>query len=170
MGQIFNLVFKFFEDDDWHPQLMNEDSALRMAFRGNNGGWACVVHVREEQKQILFYSVLDSFIPEEKRATAAEFLMRANYGMFIGNFELDYTDGEVRYKTSLDVEGGEEILSSNIIRNLAYPNVLMMDKYLPGLMSVVYGGVSPVEAIEMVEKEEPFEEPGESGGAGHTRH
>ena len=35
----------------------------------------------------------------------AEFLTRTNYSMIIGNFELDFADGEIRYKTSIDVQG-----------------------------------------------------------------
>jgi hypothetical protein len=48
----------------------------------------------------------------------AEFLTRANSGMVIGNFELDFADGEIRYKTSIDVEGDK--LSYAIIKRLVY--------------------------------------------------
>lgn len=44
-------------------------------------------------------------VPEDRRLALAEFLTRANYGLFIGNFEMDWQDGEVRYKTSIDVAG-----------------------------------------------------------------
>jgi len=33
-----------------------------------------------------------------------EFLTRANYGLNIGNFEMDFQDGEIRFKTAIDVE------------------------------------------------------------------
>ena len=57
-----------------------------------------------------------------------KFLIRANYGMMIGNFEMDFTDGEIHYKTSIDVEGDK--LSSALIKRLVYANVMMMDEYL----------------------------------------
>ena len=82
----------------------------------------------------------------------AEFITRANFGMIIGNFELDYSDGEIRYKTSVDVEEVE--VTDPLVRHLIYANVLTMDKYFPGLMRVLYGGISPVEAIEEVEAAE----------------
>jgi hypothetical protein len=31
-----------------------------------------------------------------ERAPPAEFITRANYGLIIGNFELDFEDGEIR--------------------------------------------------------------------------
>ena len=34
---------------------------------------------------------------EIKRQDIAEYLTRANYGMVMGNFEMDYSDGEIRY-------------------------------------------------------------------------
>jgi hypothetical protein len=65
--------------------------------------------------------------------------------MIIGNFELDFADGEIRYKTSIDVKG--DILSFELIKQLVYANVTMMDEYLPGIMSVIDNDVSPEDAI-----------------------
>jgi hypothetical protein len=79
----------------------------------------------------------------------AEFLTRANYGMTIGNFELDYTDGEIRYKTSIDVTNDH--LSSALIQTLVYTNVAMMDEYLPGIKAVL-AGEQPEAAIAMIEQ------------------
>jgi hypothetical protein len=64
--------------------------------------------------------------------------------MTIGSFELDFTDGEISYKTTIDVEGNR--LTSALIKRVVYANVTMMDKYLPGIMSVIYGDVLPKDA------------------------
>jgi hypothetical protein len=72
-----------------------------------------------------------------------------NYGIVIGNFEMNFYDGEIRYKTSLDVEGDR--LSSTLVKHLVYSNVTSMDKYLPGIMSVIFGNLSPEEVISRVE-------------------
>ncbi|MFP4121955.1 hypothetical protein [Coleofasciculus sp.] len=73
------------------------------------------------------------------------FLSRANYGMIIGNFELNFDDGEIRYKTSTAVKN--HLLDSGTIKQLVYTNVKMMDEYLPGIIAVTKGGVSPADAI-----------------------
>ena len=75
-------------------------------FKGKTGRWECIARAREEERQIIFYSIIDVFAPEDKRHLVAELLTRANFGMIIGNFEMDFSDGELRFKTSLDVEGG----------------------------------------------------------------
>lgn len=69
--------------------------------------------------------------------------------MALGNFELDFNDGEVRYKTSVDVTDTE--ITSNLLRPLVYTNVLMMDKYMSGLMAVVYADMSPEQAVREIE-------------------
>ncbi len=69
----------------------------------------------------------------------AEFITRANYGLVIGNFELDFSDGELRYKTAIDVE--DDNLSFALIKQMVYANVIIMDKYLPGIMAVIEGKV-----------------------------
>jgi hypothetical protein len=54
-------------------------------------------------------------------------------------------------KTSIDVEGDR--LSAALIKQVVYTNVTMMDEYLPGILSVIYGNVSPAEAIAQIEGE-----------------
>lgn len=149
MGELLDAVVGFFSEDDWPFTQLENTTILRTGFSGDNGNWACFAQVREEQQQFVFYSILSIKVPEEKRPAIAEFLTRANYGMIIGNFELDFRDGEVRYKTSIDVE--DDRLSFALIRRLVYPNVFTMDRYLPGIMAVTYGQASPAEAIGQIE-------------------
>ena len=69
---------------------------------------------------------------EAKRPEAAEFVARANYGMRIGNFELDMEDGEVRFKVSVDIEGSQ--LTSVMVRNMIACAITCSDRYYPGIM------------------------------------
>lgn len=151
-AQIFNALIEFFEEDDWHFQWVEGTPVLSMGFAGRNGKWVCYAQAREQQQQFVFYSVLPVNVPEERRPAVAEFITRANYGMIIGNFEMDFDDGEVRYKTSIDVEGAS--LIPPLIRQMVYANVLITDRYLPGMMSVIYGGKTPLESIEQIEEED----------------
>ncbi|MBP0018071.1 MAG: hypothetical protein J7647_10995 [Cyanobacteria bacterium SBLK] len=67
----------------------------------------------------------------------------------LGNFELDFEDGEIRYKTSIDVESDR--LTPALIKQIVYPNVMMMDEYLPGILAVINGDKTPREAIAQIE-------------------
>lgn len=148
-NQIFNSMVEFFEEDAWEFNWMDGLPVLSLGFSGQNGKWTCYAQAREEQEQFVFYSVCPLNAPEDKRQAIAEFITRANYGMIIGNFEMDFDDGEIRYKTSVDVEGAT--LLAPIVKQLVYANVLIMDRYLPGLMAVIYSDIDPQEEIERLE-------------------
>lgn len=146
---ILEKMLNFFTQDDWQFTKLQGEPILSMAFQGKNGEWTCYAKAREKQQQFVFYSLCPINASEDKRLAAAEFLTRANYGMMNGNFELDFNDGEIRYKTSIDIEGDR--LTPALIKNLVYTNVTMMDEYLPGIMSVINGDVEPKESIEQIE-------------------
>ncbi|MED5371818.1 MAG: YbjN domain-containing protein [Myxococcota bacterium] len=146
---LFDDVVAFFDSDDWKTQRMDDPSALVMGFVGDSARWQCYCKVREEQHQILFYSIAPVAVPEEQRAQVSEFITRANYGLIVGNLEMDFVDGEVRYKSAIDVEGAE--FSPALVRNLVYANVLTMDRYLPGLLAMIHGDASASDAIAKVE-------------------
>ena len=140
---------RFLEEDGWHPQRLGEKPIYRMGFAGRNGRFACYAQVRVDLEQLVFYVMVPVKAPEEQRPLVAEFVTRANYGLRIGNFELDYNDGEVRFKSSLHFESVP--LDPRLIRAALEPAVTTMDRYLPGLMAVIYGGQSPLEAIGQIE-------------------
>ncbi len=162
MGVIFNAMIEFFEEDDWEFSWMEGLTALSMGFSGKHGKWMCYAQAREDQQQFVFYSVCPMNAPEARRAAVSEFITRANYGMIIGNFEMDWTDGEIRYKTSIDVEGSQ--LTKPLVKQMVYANVMILDRYLPGLMAMMYGSVSAVDEIAKIENADavsslPVEEP-----------
>ena len=179
MGKIYDAMANFFKKDDWPATQVEGQTAMSMNFQGQNARWGCLGRVDEDKQLVLFYSYCPIKAPEDKRPILADFLTRANYGLYVGNFEMDFNDGEVRYKTSIDVEGNKSIddepaatpnttngasstptpapasepveLSFALMKRVVYDNVGVMDKYMPGIMAVVYGGASPTEAIAKVE-------------------
>jgi hypothetical protein len=42
-------------------------------------------------------------------------------------------------------------LSDNLLRSVIYPAVQTMDRYLPGLLAVIYGNKEPAEAVTEIE-------------------
>lgn len=148
---ISRVMAAFFDADDWDYVRLEDGATLEMSFAGDNGRWSCRAEARDEDEQFLFYSICPITISEEMRSPVAEFLTKANSGLILGNFELDYSDGEICYKTSIDVEGDR--LTPALIESLVYTNVTMMDQYLPGILAVL-NGTPPDEAIARIEAEE----------------
>jgi hypothetical protein len=105
------------------------------------GTWKFYAQVAEEHDVVLFYSICPLRVPEELRLEAANFLTRANYGLATGNFELDFEDGEIRYKTVVHVDGD---LSPAAVKHAVRANGIAMETYLPGIGAVITGtGAQP---------------------------
>jgi hypothetical protein len=147
--QVFEKIVNFFTEVEWPFFVIEGQRTLRLNYRGNNGRFTCSAQFLEERNYFMFYSFSPVSVPEHKRLIVAEFLTRANYRLIFGNFEMDFTDGEVYYRTSLNVEGIN--LDSARISHVVYTNVSMMDRYLPGIMQVIYSNVSAADAIAQIE-------------------
>lgn len=146
---LFEIVAEFFSTGGWDVEPVEGICALRGQHTGRSGQWTIYAQIREPQGRFVFYSLCPVWVPEARRLAVAEFITRANYGMLIGNFELDFVDGEVRFKTGIDVEGDR--LSGALVAQVVGPNLAMMDRYLGGIMAVVFASETPVKAISNIE-------------------
>ncbi len=146
MGKIYAALLQFF--DDWFFTQNDEETFLRLLYEGKQGEWNAYAQAREEQQQFIFYSIYPKAVPEFQRSAMAELLTRINYGLVLGNFELDYADGEVRYKTSIDVDQAE--LTADLIKPVVFANLGTMNGYWPALTALVENGVGPQEALALV--------------------
>jgi hypothetical protein len=139
----------YVEAEGWAYRRLEDRPALQVTFPGEHGTWNCYLVARDEHAQVLVYSVFAEGVVPERRAETAEFLTRANYGLMIGNFEMDLDDGDVRYKTSVQLHSPE--ISIDAVRDVVLPNVVVMDRYLPGLRAVAGSGLSAAAALSLVE-------------------
>ena len=89
-------------------------------------------------------------VPGGARPAVAETIVRANYGLRFGKLEMDYTDGELRHQVACPLIDGqlEEVL---IARSLGAV-LATLDRYLPAILSVVYGNELPKDAVPSVEQ------------------
>ena len=89
---------------------------------------------------------LPTNVDENKRRRIAELLNRMNTIITIGNFEVDFQTGRVRFKVG---QVFEEINSDTdlIFRRQMQLCLHTMDEYIPVIMSVIYAGVLPDQAL-----------------------
>jgi hypothetical protein len=115
-----------------------------------NGNYDCYIDLRTEENQVLMYTISTTKIPINQRVRIAEYIARANYNLIIGNFELNFEDGKIRYKTSYlydpNFPNSEEVFLKNMSASF-----FTMDKYISGIMSIIYANVSPESAVNNVE-------------------
>ena len=128
---------RVFAENGWPFSAVHGAHVLVSDLSGPLGTWRFYAQVVDEQDLILLYSVCPLRVPAERRLEVSQFLTRANYGLAAGNFELDFEDGEIRYKTVLQIHGGE--LDATVIKRLVRSNGMAMETYLPGVGAVITG-------------------------------
>lgn len=141
---LLDSVKAFFREENWMVQSMGDGSLLGTTYQGNNGTWKVLAQIWQSHQQVAFYSICPIYIPPESRLAIAEFITRANHRLVLGNFDLDLEQGEVSFKTSVPVP--QEDLSTALVRQLVFANVITMDEHLPSF-SAVLAGTAPPAAI-----------------------
>lgn len=104
-------------------------------------------------KTALFTTILPMNIPEKMRKEVSEYITMVNYELLLGNFQMDFIDGELSYKAVAAFEEDYGLADMTVIR-LTYVGFNMFDKYIPGVFSIIYGGKSPQEAFSEISSDE----------------
>jgi len=146
---LFDDVVGFFAKQGWSFVQLEGRSVLQMKVVDGDEEWLSYAETREDRQQFIFYSVCPVTPPIETRPAMAEYVTRANFGLAIGNFEMDYADGELRFKTSIEVDG--QSLTPALLRPLVEHNVRAVRQYLPGMVALIGGESTPAEAVARVE-------------------
>jgi hypothetical protein len=96
-------------------------------------------------QQLVYYTVFPFSIPLPMRAAVAEVITRSNYALVIGNFEMDWEDGEIRFRSGLSFR--DLPLSPALLDNAITPAVQAMERFIPAIVNVMQGNDTPADAI-----------------------
>jgi len=148
---LYANVIHLLREAGWKLQPSEQHRSITMLMEGRHGAWPCVVVVLEDEQQVVIYSASGLRVPPERRATLAELVARANFGMAIGNFELNLDTGELRYKTSIDVSASA--IDGGLLDRLVRANIETMDRYLPAVAAASHSEISAVDALGRVDSD-----------------
>ena len=151
--EIVNVIKKFLTDDDWHYSF-NEDTGifrfgLKIRSKLQNISYVIDVHNQE----FIVYGICPicvDWMDAEMMVQMAEFICRANYGLKNGCFELDFRDGEIRFRSYVDCEN--HLPSDAVVKNSIYSTAATIKRYAPGIVDIIFGGSLAKDAIAKCEK------------------
>ena len=144
-----SALLRALAEREWTYTVADGGGAVVWSVSGEGATYRVAAIVDERQEQLACYVICPNKVPSERRLAASEVLTRANYGLRLGNFEMDFDDGEVRFKTSVDVEGGE--LTPLMVHTMLAAGLGTVERYYGALMRVVYGGAPPADAVREAE-------------------
>jgi hypothetical protein len=141
IGDDQTTMLDFFTEDGWFPE-QQADGILGMRYKGQTGSWECFAEARRPPGQFMFYSVQPELVPDDDMLRMAELITWINESLLVGNFELDMSLGQVRFKTSILLDA--EPLTVALLRPMVYLNVTSMDRCRPALLAVLETTEKPV--------------------------
>lgn len=139
---MFEKILAFLDKRGWQYHLMNNKKIAIFTINGSFGVFRCFADA-EKDGVFSFYSICSINTPQKSLQRMSEFLTRINYNRTIGNFEMDYSDGEIRYKTSTFYK---ETMEEDILERLIMLNIISMDTALDALVSIMYTD-TPIQSI-----------------------
>jgi hypothetical protein len=124
---MLTVAAEVLEDHGWEYEELDDDTVLGWPMTGAEGDWMSFAVAREAEGRFAVYSVLPDRIAAPWRDEAAQLVTRINWGLPVGNWELDLDDGTVRCKTSIDLAG--ERLSLALAARVIERNLAVVDAY-----------------------------------------
>lgn len=142
---------KYFNDTD--IEISEGGNRATYRFTCSDKGdfeYRAFVEIYETRPGLTIFHYAPFKVPQQYRKTVAEALVLANYALVNGAIGMDMQDGEVRYKTSVDVM--ESSLSVAMINEMVDRGTSILDQYLPALAAIIYAGQSADAAFAKADK------------------
>ena len=147
--QAFTEVKSFLDERNLSYEQVEDKLIYRIKYPAKFMPLTCFAQVAPEWGHFLFYVLIPIKVTESLRLVIAEYLTRVNYGLCVGNFEMDFEDGELHYKSVISFKN--ESLTQNWIRNAIVPAINTVDKYSPGFARIIRSGKTATEAFMEIE-------------------
>jgi hypothetical protein len=141
-------IEQFLDKKKWKYTKLKDSNVFLFGITGKNGTFQCVIDLGESEKEFGVYSICSVNAPNDKIPLVPELLNIFNYYLFAGNFEIDHFDGEIRFRTTMYLYDLE--LTDTFIEEFIMSNIVIMDKYLPGIIGFTFNDLTINDAIMKV--------------------
>lgn len=145
----YEIIKKYLDSNEWKYDCFEEDGVIlsKINYKGVIGTVRLAIDVSDEYYKV--YSIFNSTVESKYYNEIAEFLHRANYGLNDGNFELDYEDGEIRYKTYVRTDKTD--LDIDAVERSIFIGLAMIKRYGSGIIKIMLGEITPEKCIREIE-------------------
>jgi hypothetical protein len=150
MHAAFERLIQHLDERDLRYRADNNAGSICVDFRGDVGTYRVIAAVDEDGELFEVFGCAPVRVPAGARPSIAETIARANYGLRLGKLEMNYDDGEIRFQVAHVLTNG--VLDDGIIARSFGAAMAMLDRYLPAILSVIYGNELPKDAVRIVEQ------------------
>jgi hypothetical protein len=143
-SQILETVRASFAARRWSHRVIDDPRAVELFHDGAAIPYYSYAQAKEDDQVFVYYSLCPENAPPPRRMAVAAYLTHVSFQLLVGAFEMSWEDGEIRFKTGLDLHGAP--LTPELLQGVLLHNHQAMAHYLPNLLKVVRGEQEPPEA------------------------
>ena len=150
MGMIDDAVREYLIKENLN---FSEDTGLgvfRLNFGLQNCSLAATIVCQLDEAGFNYTLRTSVKVVEDRRDAVMKFVTMANFGMRLGGFQLDLSDGEILFYASSLV--GSEPPEDAVIERIIWSSNFTVDRYFNGLMKVIYADADPVKTVRHIEQ------------------
>ena len=150
---LFDRVTDYLTDKDWGFHVIEENRCLSFGLRLRDSSVRILVDAAEgnDWSRILVYCTYPTYVPAPRRPAVADAISRINYANYVGNFEMDMKDGELRVRILLE---GDSLIGEPMIDRAIRKCLDLGDQYQAALLSIAFGNASPADVLAMASQGE----------------
>ena len=150
--EIRAAIEQYLKNDEWNYTFDEEREVIRCGINLRNRLKECRIIVDIDETKCLSLGLISLNCDEEHRVELSKFLTMVNYGLLLGNFEMDFNDGEVRYKIATNCK--DCIPSQAVIEDSMMIPAIMFEQFGDAMIDVMFGYKTAEEAYASTESNE----------------
>ena len=138
-GEPLYQAIASFLDDASIPYVGEASALIVTEISGEHGSWRTFIQITDEPENrfIVIHAQFPAGIPAGSRAKLSERLTRINYDLALGNFELGMGDGELLFKTAIDLADG--VLTRQMFWRMYDRNRQVMNQHFAEIAESAFG-------------------------------
>jgi len=149
MGALTDIVKKYFEANQWEYEQSPENEGMFLAgVETDSADFDVLVVAEDQDNQLTCFCICPDEVPEDRRSEVAEYIIRVNNNLMIGVFDMDFDDGDVRVRSSINFADMQP--TTDAVALLLHGAISSADIYYPGLQAVLDDEAAPEDALEDV--------------------
>ena len=136
---LFEQIAGYMASSRQHFESEPDGDLIVAHIGGEHGYWHTYIQITDdgEARRVVIHGHLPALIPASARHKVAELLTRINYDLLVGNFELGLDDGEMLFKTSVDLADSQLTLA--MFERMYQLNCQVMNEHYGQIWNVAFG-------------------------------
>ncbi len=143
-------IIEMLTNRGWQLFPEQKEGLYSTSCEGEHGTYKVYLNVINLDKDLLItYSYIPVKSPKNKIEKMALLLNKINRNLYYGNFEMDYSNGEITFRNGIHFLGDK--FTEYMALNTISPCAFTVDKYFPAIKALIDTEISPEEALKSVE-------------------